>query len=362
MKKFLFSVADVYGYKTGTSELLFKSQTLIDSSIETTISNEDARAGKGNKLQFVYYHTAEFNIKLTDQQWNMELLAPSIGSTIQANGIRQVSETVTVTSNSGTVTTGTPVNSAFVTGAVMGFVEDKDGNTTEVVFTGSTFAPKSGSIADGTYCVTFNVQDTNTKYMEVDANLVPSIVRIVMKAQLGASESGKADSSSSVIGEIEVEVPTVQLNPSALTLQMTSSGISNTPLSGRALAYSNSTSGGCTSTEIYAQIKETIYGQEPYSDLKAFVVTNSDIEIVKGTGTATVNCLVIPVTGAPYAPTQGLTFSIEEGTATGTTVNATTGVVTAGDTAGTAVVTATLSNGATVPTTWTATANVEVTN
>lgn len=357
MKKFLFSVADVYGYKTGSSELLFKSQTLIDSSIETTISNEDARAGKGNKLQFVYYHTAEFNVKLTEQQWNMELLAPSIGSTIQANGIRQVSETVVVSSNNGTVTTGTPVNSSFVDGtAITGFVEDKNGITTEVVFTGTTFAPKAGSIADGTYCVTYNIQDTNTRFMEVDANLVPSIVRLVMKAQLGASTTGSADSSSSVIGEVEIEVPTVQLNPSALTLQMTSSGISNTPMSGRALAYSNSTSGGCTSTEIYAQIKETIYGQAPYSDLRAFVITNSDIEMSKNSA-ANVNCLVIPLTGAPYAPTSGLTYSIDAGTATGTTINVTTGVITSGSEVGTAVVTATLTNGTS---TWTATANVEV--
>ena len=48
MKKFLVSTADVYGYDSNDN-LLFVGKTLLDSSIETTLSNTDVRAGKGNQ-------------------------------------------------------------------------------------------------------------------------------------------------------------------------------------------------------------------------------------------------------------------------------------------------------------------------
>ena len=54
MKKFLVSTADVYGYDSNDN-LLFVGKTLLDSSIETTLSNTDVRAGKGNQLQYIYY-------------------------------------------------------------------------------------------------------------------------------------------------------------------------------------------------------------------------------------------------------------------------------------------------------------------
>ena len=41
MKKFLFSVADAYFYKSNSNDLIFQSKTLVDTSIEATISNED---------------------------------------------------------------------------------------------------------------------------------------------------------------------------------------------------------------------------------------------------------------------------------------------------------------------------------
>lgn len=360
MKKFLFSVADVYGYTVNSMDLLFTSRTLIDSSIETTISNEDIRSGKGNQLQFVYYHTAEFKVSLTEAQWSLEFLASAVGSVIQNNGIRQISETVAVTSGAGSVVGGTPINAYGVAGTpILGAATDANGTMYDVVLLSNGTFTITNPGADGNYCVTYNVQDTNTRYIDVNANMVPDIIRLVMKAQLGASDSGVADDNSSVIGEIEIEVPTLQLDPSASTISMTSSGVSQTPMSGRALAYSNSAAGGCVSTAIYARIKETIYGLTQYSDLLNFVTTESDIEIAQG-GTHTVRTLVIPTTGTPYAPTTGLTFAIDDGTATGTTIHSTTGVVTAGSTNGVAVVTATLSNGESVPTTWTATAQVEV--
>jgi hypothetical protein len=352
-KKFLFSVADCYFYKTGTNDLIFKSQTLIDSSIEATVSNEDARAGKGNTLQFIYYHTSEFNVNLTEQQFDLQKLAPSIGSNIVTGGIIQVEETVTLgAGGTGTVTLGTPVNDQFViSDTVKGTVAIGESDTT-IEFTGSDFAVAGGAQGDKV-CVIYSILDPAARTITVNANMIPSVGRLVMKAQLGSSESGFAEGSS-VIGEVVIEVPTLQLSPAGASLTMSSSGISQSALSGRALAYTSS-EGCCTTSPIYATITERIYGASQYDSAKAMVATNSDITVAP-LGVETVDLLLIPnYVGAPFAPDYAdVSFTSDDPAVA--TVGLHTGIVT-GVAAGNCTITATVTG----YTNLTATAYVEVT-
>lgn len=339
-KKFLFSTADCYFYATGTNDLIFKSQTLIDSSIEATVQNEDARAGKGNMLQFIYYHSSEFNVKMTEQQFDLAKLAPSIGSSIITGGIVQVEETVTLAAGGGgTVTLGTPVNDKYVDSVtVKGTIQRGDATST-TTFTGSAFTVAGGAEGEKV-CVIYNILDPAARYIEVSANMIPAVGRLVMKAQLGSSESGSVDGSS-VIGEIIIEVPSLQLNPGAASLQMTSSGISKSELSGRALAY-NSTTAGCTSASVYATITERIFGVDVYDSVTAMVATNSDIDMDLPAATQTINLLLIPAyNGVPFAPDYA-DVSFTSSTPGTATVGLHTGIITgvgAGTTTITAVVT-----------------------
>lgn len=340
MKKFLFSVADAYFYKSNSNDLIFQSKTLVDTSIEATISNEDARAGKGNPLQFVYYHSSELNVTLTEQQFNMAMLAPSVGAYLITGDVIQNQEEVILTEGGkGTVTGGTPINSKYVTAdTVKGTVLVND-EAESIEFTGNEFTYASGKEGD-TVCVIYNMLSASTTSIVVDANMVPSVGRLVLKAQLGSSETGEADSSSSVIGEVEIEIPSLQLNPSGIGMQMTSSGISQSQLTGRALAFTTANS-GCNTAAVYATIKETIYGAGKYDNANALVCTNSDLALkVSGDKTATMNLLVVPKNGSPFRPDyQDVTFASEtKGTAT---VEEHTGVITAvatGDTTVTATI------------------------
>jgi hypothetical protein len=70
IRKFLTSVADVYGYDNKDT-LLFTGKTLLDSSIETSLGSAPVRGGRGNQLQYIYYHTGEMKIALTETQWNL---------------------------------------------------------------------------------------------------------------------------------------------------------------------------------------------------------------------------------------------------------------------------------------------------
>jgi hypothetical protein len=336
-KKFLFSVADVYFYKTNSNELIFQSKTLVDSSIEATIQNEDARAGKGNVLQFIYYHSSELNVTLTEQQFNMQMLAPSIGANLITGEIIQVEEVITLgVGGTGTVTKGTPVNSKYVTGAsVKGSLTTAVGATEEITFTGTNFTYASGAENDKV-TVAYNILSSSTKSITVNSNMIPSVGRLVMKAQLGSSESGVADSTSSVIGEVEIEIPSLQLNPSGIGMSMTASGISQSQLTGRALAFT--IPGEATSS--YATIKETIYGANAYDNAKAIVITNSDITMANSAST-TLNVLVVPYVGVPFKPDYN-DVSFTSGTPATAAVGLHTGVVTSNTVDGTVTITASL--------------------
>ena len=111
MKKFLVSTADVYGYDSNDN-LLFVGKTLLDSSIETTLSNTDVRAGRGNQLQYIYYHSAEMNITVNEAQFSLDFLALNTGSAITTGANIWTEESVTVTNGAGTVTEGTPLSGA----------------------------------------------------------------------------------------------------------------------------------------------------------------------------------------------------------------------------------------------------------
>jgi hypothetical protein len=103
MKKFLTSVADIFGYDDSTGALLFVGKTLLDSSIETSLGNSDVRGGRGNQLQYVYYHSADMNITISDAQWNLDFLAVTLGSSVSTGNNVFIEETKTLTANSATV-------------------------------------------------------------------------------------------------------------------------------------------------------------------------------------------------------------------------------------------------------------------
>ena len=108
MKKFLTSVADVYGYDED-DVLLFVGKTLLDSSIETSLGNSEVRAGRGNQLQYVYYHTAAMSINISDAQWNLDFLANTVGDSVATGSNVYTEETVTLGAAGAGTVTGTPL-------------------------------------------------------------------------------------------------------------------------------------------------------------------------------------------------------------------------------------------------------------
>lgn len=299
MKKFLVSAADVYGYDA-EDNLLFVGKTLLDSSIEVSTSNTDVRAGQGNQLQYIYYHTAEMNITVNEAQFSLEFLSLNTGSPIVTGGKVWEEETVEVTAGKGNVT-GSPI--AVQTQTIYGWVTDEDGNVTRATFSGTEFDMSNPSF-NGTVCVRYYTQDSAARTMTINADMLPSIIKLVMEGTLASS-----DATTNKIGTVQIDVPRASMT-GAFTLSMTSDGVAQTPLTVRALA-SSPKGGGCNGNRpVYAIVTEKIDGAKWYDNVVALAIEGGDFSL-KAPNTRNLQVYAIKNDGSAafLAPTSELTFA-----------------------------------------------------
>lgn len=308
MKKFLVSTADVYGYDSNDN-LLFVGKTLLDSSIETTLSNTDVRAGKGNQLQYIYYHTAEMNIAINEAQFSLAFLALNTGSSIETGANVWTEESVTVTKGVGSVAKGTPL--ALQTRTIYGWVTKEDETVERVKFNGVQFT-LADTDYNGTVCVRYYTNDSVARKVTVYADMLPSVIRLVMVGTLASS-----DSTTNQIGTVQIEVPRASMT-GAFTLSMTPDSVAQTPLSVRALSSTVNT-GGCDGNRpIYATITEKVNGAKWYDNVIALAIEGGDFTMTNGTSKQLqVYAIKNDGSAAFLAPINGITFASDtEATAT----------------------------------------------
>jgi hypothetical protein len=293
MKKFLTSVANVYGYDDSTGAILFVGKTLLDSSIETTLANTDVRAGRGNQLQYVYYHTAEMGITISDSQWNLDFLSKAVGSDIATGANIFTEETITLgAAGTGTVL-GTPI---AVTGAtIYGWVTQHSGVVEKVTFSSKTFATSTGTSGDEV-CVRYYATDSAARSITINANMIPSIVHLVLEAQLNSS-----DSVTNQIGVVQIDIPKANLT-GAFSIKMTPDGVASTPLAARALASEDQSSTACDHSPYYATIKEIISAANWYDNVIALGIEGGDFSQAQAVTGTTLRVWAIPSVGLPFRP------------------------------------------------------------
>jgi hypothetical protein len=337
-RKFLTSVADVLAYDE-SDNVVFIAKTLLDSSIEVSLGSAPVRGGRGNQLQYIYYHTGEMKFNLTDTQWNLAMLASTMGSTQDSNNYYK-EESVTVTGSAGSVS-ATPL--AFITGGtIYGWATSPLGVTQRLVIGTNKAFTVTGTETSGSWCLRYyTLNATVGKKVTIKANMIPEVVKLVMETQLNS-----ADVTTNKIGIVQIIAPRVNLS-GAFTISMKADGVANTPLTGTALAYEE-TSSGCSSSPYYAQIIEVIDSTNWYDTVTSLAIEGGAYSMAKST-TRTVVVWAIPSTGAAFIPpVADLSFSIAEGTATGITIGAQTGIVTSATTAGTATLTCVITAATTI--------------
>lgn len=316
-RKFLTSVADVYAYDE-SDNIVFTGKTLLDSSVEVSLGSAPVRGGRGNQLQYIYYHTGEMKFTLTDTQWNLGMLGATVGETPAGGGEMYKEENVVIAAGNTGLVTATPL--AFEGTTIYGWATDQQGVTQKVTFSGSSFDVTSGS---GSYCVRYYTANlTSGQSFTVKANMIPQVVKLVMETQLNS-----ADISTNKIGVVQIIAPSVVLS-GAFTISMKADGISNTPLTGTALAYTPlGGTDACESEPYYAKIIEIIDNSFWYSNLAGVAVEGGDFTSASGVLT-TLKVWGIPTNGGSFKLVNGL-MTFTSSAPSVASVGANTGVVTA---------------------------------
>lgn len=318
IRKFLTSVADVYAYDADDN-IVFTSKTLLDSSIEVTLGSAPVRGGRGNQLQYTYYHTGEFNVTLTDTQWNLALLGSTVGDTQTALYDYYKEETVTMSGSSASVSK-TPL--VFEGTTIYGWATDPNGTTQKIELNSNKTFTVTNPIA-GDWCVRYYTENaTAGNAITISANMIPKVVKLVMETQLNS-----ADVTTNKIGMVQIIIPRLQLS-GAFSISMTADGIANTPLTGTALAFSDATSQGCGVSEgYYAKIIEIIDNTNWYDNVIALAFEGGDFTLPTTLGTKTVSIWAVPSTGAAFKVDNSL-LQFTSGTIGKATIGLHTGLVT----------------------------------
>ena len=321
-KKFLVGVGAVTAFNISTGDILFRSRTILDDSIDITTASEEISGGPGNALQYIYYHSGRFSAKLTETQFSLNMIGQNVGSSIlTGKNVWTEEDVVLGVGGTGSVL-GTPILTPDVSGAdIYGYVTDSVGTTTKVTFSTKDFTLAGGSEGD-IVCVQYFETDSSARYVTVNSNFLPSVVRLVIDTQLASSDESSA-AGSSIIGKVQVEVPRFQIAGSQ-SISMTASGVAQTPLEGMALSFAGT--GGCNGSGYYATITEIIDANNWYDNV-GFLAISDDTVALTHPATSTLQIWAVPTNGdaAFKPPVADLSFT--SGTVGTCTVGLHTGII-----------------------------------
>ena len=305
-KYFMVSVATATAYDN-SGNILFTGKTLMDSNVTIKTGNADVRGGIGNKLQYVYFHSSDWTGTIQDVQFNLQAIGSTLGSDIDTSANVYTQETITLGALGAGTVVGTPISDQS-TGTIYGWCQFADGNTEKVTFTGKNFTASTG-VSGEIVCIRYYNLNSSVKSVTVKSNIVPKICRLVLDCQLASS-----DSTSNIIGKVEIIVPRAQLTGS-LNITMKADAVSTTPLDYRALSYNNPNNvGGCADTEAYGYINRIIDGATWYSDIVALGIKDGDFALV-APATKTLVVYAIHSDGSTsLPPVADLTFTSSDPT------------------------------------------------
>lgn len=327
MQKYLVGVGVVRAFID--DELYFTGKTLIDTSMEIATSSTDIRGGQGNALLAQYFHDSSLSLTITDAQFRLPILALNVGSPMSVSGGRIFGrEEVTLVGTTGTLTSVVYDNIALVGDDTQKkvYIDYNDTYYSLDLAADLSFSTAETSIPSGaTICVTYLYGNANSETYTIPANYIPSRVHLFVTVPITGDKTGVG-----MVGEETIEIPIFQLS-GAQTISMTADGVSNTSLSGSAIAYQDA--GVCEAGGHYATITETIYGTNWYDGVTALAIAGGDF---------TLNGLGVTSTLKVYAVKGGRSFlcnnaqlTFTSGTTATASVGEHTGIVTTASTGST---------------------------
>lgn len=327
---FMPNVADGYLYDM-EDNLIMTIKTLLDTTFDFTVQTTDVRGGKGNPLLYAHFSNPEGTISLSDAQFNLQMIASTVGSTLSTGSNVYTEETLTLGASGAGTVTETPLGIQSAT--LYGWIKHAGVDAIErVVFTGSAFTSSVGA-EDDVICIMYYAADAASKHLTIYSSVVPDTLRLVLNADLAE----KSTTSAGIVGRIQIVVPKFQLDGN-FNLAMTPDAVATTPISGRTIS-SDSTAGGCSAQSILATIDRIVDDVNWYDSAVGLSILGGDVSIAHPGTEQLVVLAVHSDDTTSYPPVADLTFA--SATTATCTVTANGGLVTS-VAAGTSHVTCTI--------------------
>lgn len=211
MSYLVAGVGTIQLFDPSTNALILTSKTLTEQGINFGSTAEEARGGAANALLGKYYHDTSFGLTLTDQLFDLQYLALNCGGSIQASADVMTNEQVAIAVANTITVSKTPVS---FNGSVIGWAKkatDGDSAYRLITFTGKNASIDGASVGD-IYCVKYFYNDNTARKFVVNTAYIPAIVHAVATFPLFKSGTTTENyTSSSQVGEIQVDIPNFQL-------------------------------------------------------------------------------------------------------------------------------------------------------
>lgn len=310
-KAFLASVGNgiLMGRVNGELQMMAHVNTLTESTLSITSTQEEVRAGQGAKLYGRFNHDAGLTVTLTDAMFDLNYIALQVGSELQRGGITMHTEQVVATMEdwSGeerpTLRVSKPIqrmgescgfdnylvwfrkagcdaSDEFTSATYQGDITAQANYTAD---NGAYIVMKDGFViqsadkklikAGDTYCVSYFTTDLNAKTVLVNANFVPAELVLILTTKLFAGDANNVETGRPV-GEITIKIPRFSLD-GAFDLSMAMSSAATMSLNGTALATASS---DCDGDGVYAEIVEVRNGAKWYDGLMTLEPDLGDVD------------------------------------------------------------------------------------
>ena len=268
---FIAGVGNVDLFKGSESVLV--SKTLVDSSINLSVSLEDVRAGAGAKLYGRYAHSSGMTMKLTDAMFRMEFLAANIGADVELGGSAVAMITKTVTN--GKISLPEDIEKLYdeMTNPII-WIAKQDGKMEFIPFEIKDNVKEVSDLpwAEGTnVCVRYIKPHEAGQTLKVSANFIPDTLTAVLTAPLFAGDVNNMEASTK-IGTLTITIPRFMLNGTT-DLAMSMTGAAQMTLEGSALAVEDE---ACDGEGYYAIISKVLTNGKWYDGLVGLVIEDGD--------------------------------------------------------------------------------------
>ena len=278
-KYVLAGVGNIQFIDKSSGEIVITSKTLTSSGMNFTISSEDVRGGLANQLLAKYFHDSALTLSLEDALFNLEYLAVNVGSTITVGSDVMTTEQVTTTVANQITVTNTPQKFSTLNEIGWYSIAGQD-DWTKITFEGKVATVPNLPVGT-TVCVKYMKNDATAEEFVVSSAFIPSQCYALLTLPLFKSGTdAQSYSSSSKVGEVQVEIPTFLFDGSQ-ELSLTSSGVATSSLSGSALATFTGNE-GCDADGYYAKLKQIIFNKDEFEDVKAIVIADSSLDLTVG--------------------------------------------------------------------------------